>query len=104
MSKGQPTSMLIDKVLVTDPTLIAEGFNNYFSSIAEKLQQNLPFFDNEFRKYLSTPLDHNFLFNSVDAGEICLIIDSLENSKATGPHSIPTEILKLIKHNLCAKN
>ena len=35
MSKGQPTSMMIDNKLITDPTNIAEGFNNYFSSIAK---------------------------------------------------------------------
>ena len=33
--------------------------------------------------------------------EIITIIDSLNNSKASGPHSIPVEILKLLKFNLC---
>ena len=69
----------------TDPTKIAEGFNVYFSSIAEKLQQNISFGDNNFSKYLHTPLDYNFLFRSVDETEISIIIDSLQNSKATGP-------------------
>ena len=101
LAKGQPTSMLIDKDLITDPTKISEGFNTYFSSIAEKLQQNISFGDNNFTKYLNTPLNHNFLFKSADTTEIILIIDALENSKATGPHSIPTEILKLIKSNIC---
>ena len=41
-------------------------------------------------------LDHR----SVDDTEIVLIIDSLQNNKATGPHSIPTVILKLIKQNI----
>ena len=59
----------------TDPTKIAEGFNSYFSSIAEKLQQNLSFGNNNFMKYLNTPLDNNFLFKSVDTKEIILIID-----------------------------
>ena len=49
---------------------------------------------------IKTPLNQNFFFNSVTANEIVLIIRSLENSKATGPHSIPTEILKLIKANI----
>ena len=101
LTKGQPTSMLIDKNLITDPTKIAEGFNSYFSSIAEKLQQNLSFGDNNFMKYLNQPLNNNFLFKSADTNEIILIIVSLENSKATGPNSIPTEILKLIKPNIC---
>ena len=35
MTKGQPTSIQIDNELKTDPTNIAEGFDNYFSSIAE---------------------------------------------------------------------
>ena len=37
MTKNQPSSLLIDKSLKTNPTDIAEGFNAYFSSIAEKL-------------------------------------------------------------------
>ena len=100
-TKGQPTSILSDNKLETDPTKIAEGFNNYFSSIAETLQEKIPILNNSFTKYLNTPLNHNFLFKSVDINEIIFIIDSLENSKATGPHSIPTEILKTIKLNIC---
>ena len=100
-TKGQPTSILIDNEMETDPTKIAEGFNVYFSSIAEKLQQDISFGDNNFSKYLNSPLDYNFLFRSVDETEISIIIDSLQNSKATGPHSIPTEILKIIKLNIC---
>ena len=100
MSKGQPTSILLDNEIETGPTKIAEGFNAYFSSIAEKLQQNISFGGVDFTKYLTTPLGNNFLFKAVDENEISIIIDSLENSKATGPHSIPTEILKIIKLNI----
>ena len=93
--------MLIDKEVISDPSKIAEGFNSYFASIAEKLQQKTVFGENNFTKYLSTPLNFNFLFKSVDTKEILFIIDSLINSKATGPHCIPTEILKLVKPNVC---
>ena len=91
---------MLDNEIETGPTKIAEGFNAYFSSIAEKLQQNISFGGVDFTKYLTTPLGHNFLFKAVDENEISIIIDSLENSKATGPHSIPTEILKIIKLNI----
>ena len=53
-SKGQPTSILLDNEIETDPTKIAEGFNAYFSLIAEKLQQN-SFGGENFTKYLSRP-------------------------------------------------
>ena len=56
MIEGQPTSMIIENKLKTDHTKIAEGFNNFFSSIAEKLQQNLTFGNNNFSKYLNEPL------------------------------------------------
>ena len=46
-TKGQPSSILIDDQLETEPTKIAES---YFSSIAEKLQQNVSFGDNNFTK------------------------------------------------------
>ena len=45
---GQHTSMIIDKELVTSPIKIAEGFNSYYSSIAEKLQQTSGLSNNTF--------------------------------------------------------
>ena len=97
ITKNQPNAILINNKLINEPTKIAEGFNNYFSSIAEKLQQNSSFSNNDFSKYLKEPLSHNFIFKSVDVVEIISNIDSLNNSKASGPHSIPVEILKLLK-------
>ena len=50
-------------------------------------------------QYLDSPLNENFLFRSVDTAEIILIIDSFDN-KSSEPHSIPTEIMKMIKNNI----
>jgi len=101
LTKSQPSSILINNELETDPSKIAEGFNGYFSSIADKLQQNIFSGNNNFSKYLNRPLDYNFLFKSADPDEIIFIINSIESGKATGPYSIPTEILKLVKFNIC---
>ena len=100
-NKGQPTSMLIGKELSTDPTKIADGFNTFFSSIAKNLQSKIYFAGEDYTNYLNNPLNQRFLFESADSTEIILIINSFEVSKATGPHSIPTDILKLIKSNIC---
>ena len=101
LNKGQPTSMLIGKDLSTDPTKIAEGFNNYFSSIAKNLQEKIYFTGDDYMNYLKEPLNQRFLFESADTTEIILIINSFDNNKSTGPHSIPTDILKIIKSNIC---
>ena len=39
--------------------------------------------------------------HSADTEEILRIILSLNNSKSTGPNSIPTEILKLLGPSIC---
>ena len=62
--------MILKTKLKTDWTKIAECFNNYFSSIVEKLQQNLTFGKNKFSKYLNKPLKHNFPFQSVDTKKL----------------------------------
>ena len=72
-----------------EPTKMAECFNSYFATVAEKPQQNIYFENTNFANYLNTPVGQKKLFESVDMGEINVIIDSLENNKATGPHSIP---------------
>ena len=42
-NKGQPTSILIDGEISDDPNKIGNGFNNYFSNAAEKLQRKHSF-------------------------------------------------------------
>ena len=100
-SESLPSSMLINNSSETDPNKIAEGFNSFFSSIAEKLQGNIHSVNTDFKKYLSDRVDTNFVMHSADTEEILRIIVSLNNSKATGPNSIPTEILKLLGPNIC---
>ena len=50
--------------------------------------------------FLKTPNENFFLFESADSQEILLIIDSFDNNKSSGPNSIPTDVLKLIKNNM----
>ena len=83
--------MLSGKELSTDPTQIADGFNTFFSFIAKYLQSKIYFAGEDYTNYLNNPLNQRFLFESADSTEIIL----------TGPHSIPTDILKLIKSIIC---
>ena len=52
---------LIQVFKTSDPTKIAESFNKYFTSIAEKLENNIYFGNNNFAKYLNNPLAYNWL-------------------------------------------
>ena len=98
---AQTSSMCINKEMESDPTKIAEGFNSFFSSIGLDLQSKISTVNADYSKYLTNPIDANFLFRSADTDEILRIILSFKNSTASGPNSIPTEILKLLSFNLC---
>ena len=93
--------MLIDNKLETNPTAIAEGFNSYFSSIAEKLLPKPTPGTKHFSDYLSEPVAQNFIFKSADAVEVICTINSLDTRKGSGPYSIPSDLLKALKANLC---
>ena len=93
--------MLINNSSESDPNKIAKGSTSFFSSIAEKLQGNIHSANTDFKKYLSDRVNTNSVMHSADTEEILRIIVSLNNSKATGPNSIPTEILKLFGPNIC---
>ena len=101
VSKNQPSSMMIEKSLKTNPTDIAEGFNAYFSSIAEKLLPKHTPGTKHFSEYLPERVNRNFIFESADPVEVICIIDSLDSGKGSGPYSIPSDILKALKANLC---
>ena len=51
--KANPISLLIEDDLITDPSIIANEFNDYFSSIAGKLQKSIYTQDKDFNNYLS---------------------------------------------------
>ena len=50
---------------------------------------------------LTTTDHYTFCDASADTEEVLQIIISLYNSKASGPNSIPTEILKLLGPSIC---
>ena len=92
----QPNAIMIDKVLNTDSKQIANEFNVYFSSIAEKLQSRIYHQGQDFSKYLTDRNINSFFIKPTDETEIKQIIKNININKASGPHSIPTEILHLV--------
>ena len=99
-NKVQPSSMIIETEINSNPVSIANGFNEYFSSIANDLQQNINSVGCNFTDYMKNPSENSFFLEPTDSEEIIFIIDSINVGKASGPHSIPVDILKMIKCNI----
>ena len=85
-SKSSPTTLLAGNKIVSEPTEIANNFNNYFSTIAKKLQDNIHDCGKNYKTFLKDKNEKSIFINPTDSEEIITIINDLNTSKATGPH------------------
>ena len=103
------TQSNIPKILVSnnstsaEPIEIANIFNNFFTSIAAKTKESIKYSHKHFSNFLESRSDDSFFLSSTDKYEIINIISSLDPTKSTGPNSIPTKILKLLKNDISAQ-
>ena len=99
-SKTEISSIMVNNEVTADPLKIANEFNRYFTTIASNLQGNIYHNNLDFNKYLKNRNENNFFITPTDRSEILDLIDKLNIHKSVGPHSIPTDILQLIKINM----
>ena len=86
-----------NNVDITEPNLIANTFNNYFVQVGSKLASEIPAVAKTHLDYLKSPLCNSFFLSPTTTNEIEKVISSFKCGKATGPFSIPTDVLKTIK-------
>ena len=95
--KSNPTSLMVNNKLLTDPKMVSETFNEHFSSIANKLQKKIHQPNKDFSDFLEDKNPNNFFIKPTNALEVLNNINDLNTNKGTGPYSIPTNIFHLIK-------
>ena len=84
--------------LTSDPLKIANVFNNYFSSIGEKAHSKIRLIQIKITLTTFTVIiKFLFFITPTNTEELIFIISSLSDNKFSGPNSIPTTILKLLK-------
>ena len=98
-----PTCLEVGDTTITDPVAISNSFNDYFTSIAEKILNKRKYNGTKsYRDFLTNRFINNFVFEECTEDEIKSIISSLNTSKSSGPNSIPTNILQLLKEEICS--
>ena len=81
---------------VTDPSKIANLFNNYFVNIGPSIDKAILNSETDFRDILKNiKVNNTFFLSPTIPEEIFKIIASLDKSKSLGPNSLPIYILKL---------
>ena len=97
-SNNQPTCLNVEGKTITNSTEIANSFNTFFSTIAQKIEHKLIPTHKTHNDYLMSPNTESiFLFPTTEK-EIIDNITGLKINKSTGPNSINTKILKLSKN------
>ena len=97
----QPTCIIDNGKTLTEPKDIANSFNKYYASIAEDILKKRKYNGNKsFADYLQNPSEQTFALFDCTEIEIANIISIFNPKKATGPCSIPTTILQLLKHEI----
>ena len=75
-------------------------FNNFFTSIAAKTKESINYSHKHVFNFVRNRSDDSFVLSPTDKYEIINIISSFNSNKSTGPISLPTKILKLLKNDI----
>ena len=93
--KGVIKEVVVNDESIKDKLSIAQSFNDYFSSIASFLANNIPPSQTDPLFYVPRRNDIKFDFKILSWSEVKDIIDSLNNS-ASGIDDIPPKVLKSV--------
>ena len=91
--KNTTKSLQFNNVMLNDPSDISEAFSNYFSSIAPKLDSNLPQSNTNPKDYIRDNYPHSMVFPILTTYDLLLVIKSL-NNKNSGINDIAAHVIK----------
>ena len=91
-----PTAITVNKETITNPSDIANTFNNYSAKVAINIQCSTRFSKKKYYDYLPSLKKESFFITPTDSTEVSNTISSLNQDKSDGPNCIPIKILKLL--------
>ena len=92
--------MTVNGVELTDPLDIANHFNDYFVSVAEKLVRKVPKTNDKPLIYLGASFSDSFYFYPTTSQEIQNIISGLKIKLRSGADGIPSFLIKSLPTNI----
>ena len=88
-------------VNITNPSEIANTFNNFFANVGPNCEKQIPKSYKNPLSYMGRPNPNVLLLNPTTPEEINNIIKNLDSNKSSGPSIIPTKLLKMANALLC---
>ena len=84
-----------NNVIIDDPKMISNAFNNYFVNVGPNTDKDIPKSILGPSTYLKLRVGNDFCILPTNNAEVMLLILQLDDTKSSGPSSIPTKILKI---------
>ena len=83
----------------TDPLKIGNKFNEYFSTIAQKLVDQIKT-QKKFEEFLDKPNEESFFLIRTDKNEIEKITAALDSNKASDIYGMSVDVLKILSPHI----
>ena len=84
-----------DNGFISDPTKVANKFNDYFLNVADKLSAKIENKNSKPQDYLKNPNKSKFSLKETTPDEIIKITNQLDSKKSGDIYNISPEIVKL---------
>ena len=91
-----PIATTVNNETITNPSDIANAFNNYFAKVAINIQSSIRISMEKYYDYLLPLNIESFFITPTDNTEVYNIICSLNQDNIDESNSIPIKILKLL--------
>ena len=79
--RNQGTILLEENGLISDPLKVANKFNDFYCSVADKLCEKIPKVNNKFQDYLKNPNKNKLTLKETTPDEVVKIISDLDGKK-----------------------
>ena len=99
-SKEDIKQLNLGQILLTSPLDIANHFNQFFTTIAEKIAEKIP--PTNFNCNVASPEPLNFLkHDPIISGDIIDVLSQLQPKHSPDPCNIPMFLLKKLSYQIC---
>ena len=87
--------------VLTDPTSIANKFNEYFTHIGPNLADKIPYISGSHLDYMKNTVSKNMFIKPTNVYEIKKIISVLRSGKSSGYDGFSAKVIKAISEFIC---
>ena len=91
-----PKMIIHNDEIIDEPAVIANVFNNYFSTVGSNVLKSIPDSCNNFSDFLRGDFSHSIYIKPVTQGEVIEIVKKMSTSQSFGYDGVNAVLLKSV--------